>query len=470
MTGARAVEGGLQSGAAPAATADDRGPVLSREQARAITDRVLKLSTADQTRVTLVSGWSGNTRFADGSITTSGGVDNISLTVTAIVGRRRASSTTNVVDDESLKRTVDLAIRLARLAPEDPELMPELGPQTYTGVSAYVERTAGLDPEARAASVQRAVAAAAAEGKAAGQIFTAGFLEANVRAIAVANSAGLFAYHRTTDADFSMTARTPDGTGSGWARAGARDAGRVDPGAIGRRAAQKAVASRSPQSIEPGFYTAVLEPQAVADLVPLLAGALNARTADEGRSPFSKPGGGTRIGEKIVDERVTLYSDPADPALLGQPFDPDGLPLGRIVWIDRGVLRNLIYSRYWAQRQGRMPTGSPQTAGLAMTGGTKTTEELIAGCERGILVTHLFYVRSLEPRTVLYTGLTRDGTFLIEKGKITRALKNFRWNESPLLMLNRLEEIGRSEPTSAGQLMPSLRVSRFDFSSLSDAV
>ena len=208
----------------------------------------------------------------------------------------------------------------------------------------------------------------------------------------------------------------------------------------------------------------------MADLVPLLAGALNARTADEGRSPFSKPGGGTRLGEKIVDERVTLYSDPADPALLGQPFDPDGLPLGPIVWIDRGVLRNLIYSRYWAQRQGRMPTGSPQTAGLALTGGTKTTEELIAGCERGILVTHFFYVRSLEPRTVLYTGLTRDGTFLIEKGKITQALKNFRWNESPLLMLNRLEEIGRSEPTSAGQLMPSLRVSRFDFSSLSDAV
>ena len=168
MTGIGAAEGGLQSGTTPPAAADDRGPVLSREQARAITERVLKLSTADQTRVTLVSGWSGNTRFADGSITTSGGVDNVSLTVTAIVGRRRASSTTNVLDDESLTRTVDLAIRLARLAPEDPELMPELGPQTYAGVSAYVEGTAGLDPEARAGAVQRAVAAAGAEGKAAG--------------------------------------------------------------------------------------------------------------------------------------------------------------------------------------------------------------------------------------------------------------------------------------------------------------
>jgi predicted Zn-dependent protease len=337
-------------------------------------------------------------------------------------------------------------------------------------VSSYVERTAGLDPETRAAAVQRAVASASSTGKAAGEIFSAGFLEANVRSIAVATSKGLFAYHRTTDANFSMTARTPDGTGSGWASAGARDWGRVDSAALGRISAQKAVASRNPGAIEPGFYTAVLEPQAVGDLIPLLAGALNARTADEGRSAFSKPGGGTRIGERIVDERVTLYSDPADPGLLGQPFDNEGLPVGRTIWIDKGILRNLSYSRFWAQKQGKTPTGAPQAGGLAMTGGTRSTEELIAGCERGILVTHFFYVRSLEPRTVLYTGLTRDGTFLIEKGKITRALKNFRWNESPLLMLNRLEEIGRSEATAAGRLMPALRISRFDFSSLSDAV
>jgi predicted Zn-dependent protease len=456
-------------GQAASPAADTSSP-LSREQARAIADRVLKLSAADETRVTIVSGWSGNTRFADGSITTSGGTDDTSITVTATIGRRRASTTTNVLDDASLKRVVDLAARLARLAPEDPELMPELGTQSYTTVSSYVERTAGLDPETRAAAVQRAVASASSTGKAAGEIFSAGFLEANVRSIAVATSKGLFAYHRTTDANFSMTARTPDGTGSGWASAGARDWGRVDSAALGRISAQKAVASRNPGAIEPGFYTAVLEPQAVGDLIPLLAGALNARTADEGRSAFSKPGGGTRIGERIVDERVTLYSDPADPGLLGQPFDNEGLPVGRTIWIDKGILRNLSYSRFWAQKQGKTPTGAPQAGGLAMTGGTRSTEELIAGCERGILVTHFFYVRSLEPRTVLYTGLTRDGTFLIEKGKITRALKNFRWNESPLLMLNRLEEIGRSEATAAGRLMPALRISRFDFSSLSDAV
>jgi predicted Zn-dependent protease len=446
-------------------------PLLSRDEAKALADRVLAMSRADQTRVTISSSWSGNTRFADASITTSGGVTDTSITVTATVGKRRASSTTNSLDEASLKRTVETAAQLARLAPEDPELMPELGPQTYQTVTAFIERTADLDPETRASAVKRAVEAASASGKAAGQIFSAGFLEANARAVAVATSAGLFAYHRTTDANFSMTARTPDGTGSGWASGGARDWGRVDPAAIGRIAAQKAVASRNPQDVPPGLYTAVLEPQAVGDLIPLLAGALSARNADEGRSPFSKPGGGNRIGEKVVDERVTLYTDPADPALLGQPFDNEGFPVGRLVWIENGVLRRLVYSRFWAQKQGVQPTGGGAGfGGLALAGGTKSTEEIIAGCERGILVTHFFYIRSLEPRTVLNTGLTRDGTFLIENGKITRALKNFRWNESPLLMLNRLEDIGRAEPTAAGRLMPALRIRGFDFTSSSEAV
>ncbi len=445
-------------------------PLLSREAAKALTDRVLMLSSAEQTRVTIVSTWSGNTRFADASITTSGGVTDTMVTVTVAIGKRQASSSTNVLDEASLKRTVDLAIRLARLSPDDPELMRELGPQMYATPNAFVESTADLDPEARASAVRRTITAATEAGKPAGQIFTAGFLEANAQVTVVATSNGLFAYHRSTDADFSVTARTPDGTGSGWARSGARDWNAVDAAAVGRIAAQKAVASRNPQAIEPGLYTAVLEPQAVNDLVPLLGNALNARNADEGRSPFSKTDGGTRIGEKVADERVTLYSDPTDRGLLGAPFDNQGLPIGRTVWIEKGVLRNLAYSRFWAQKQGKQPTGNALAGGLALTGGTKSTEELIAGCARGILVTHFFYIRALDPRTVLQTGLTRDGTFLIENGKITRALKNFRWNESPLLMLNRLEEIGRPEPTQAGRLMPALRVRDFNFTSLSDAV
>ena len=445
--------------------------LLTRDQAKALADRVLKFSTADETRVNITSTWSGNTRFADSSITTSGGAADVSVTVTVTLGKRRASATTNVLDDEALKRAVERAMTLARLSPEDPELMPELGPQTYTSIGAFVEKTADLDPEVRNAAVKRSVEAATEAGKGAGRVFTAGFLEANARAVAVATSKGLFAYHRTTDGNFSMTSRTPDGTGSGWASGGARDWSKVDPVALGRIAAQKAVASRNPQQIEPGPYVAVLEPQAATDLVSLLARSLSARAADEGRSPFSKAGGANRVGEKVVDERVTLYSDPADAALLGDPFDEQGLPRGRIVWIENGVLKNLSYSRFWAQKQGKMPTGENVLAGgLALTGGTKSTEEIIAGCERGILVTHFFYIRYLEPRTALFTGLTRDGVFLIEKGRIARALKNFRWNESPLLMLNRLEEIGRPEPTAPGYMMPALRIRDFNFTSLSDAV
>jgi len=228
----------------------------------------------------------------------------------------------------------------------------------------------------------------------------------------------------------------------------------------------------------PGSRQDSSEPQAANDLVPLLAGALNARNADEGRSAFSKEGGGTRIGETVCDTRVTLYTDPTDPDLLGMPFDVEGLPIRRTVWIEKGVLRNLSYTRFWAQKQGAQATGAQiyngasvfSGGGLKLTGGTNTTDELIAGCEHGVLVTHFFYIRSLDPRTVLYTGLTRDGAFLIEKGKVTRPLKNLRWNESPLLMLNRLEDIGRSEAVAAGRHMPALRIRDFNFTSLSDAV
>src|SRR5688572_30011201 len=169
--------------------------LLTRDQAKSLADRVLTLSTADQTRVVIVSRWSGNTRFADARITTSGGVTDTTLTITVAIGKRQASSSTNTLDDASLKRTVDVAMQLARLSPEDPKLMPELGPQTYQSVNAYVEGTADLDPETRASAVRRTMTAATAAGKSGGgEIFTAGFLEANARATAVATSKGLFAY------------------------------------------------------------------------------------------------------------------------------------------------------------------------------------------------------------------------------------------------------------------------------------
>ena len=191
--------------------------------------------------------------------------------------------------------------------------------------------------------------------------------------------------------------------------------------------------------------------------------------------------GGTKLGEKIADERVTIYSDPADPQLLAQPFSNDGTPIPRVVYIENGILKNFSYDRYWAQRQGKTPTGGGGGffggggGGLKFLGGTKTTEELIAGTERGILVTHFFYIRALDPRTVMLTGLTRDGTFLIENGQIARSIRNFRFNESPLFILNNLEAIGPAERVAGserggGDVVPLVKVRDFTFTSQSDAV
>jgi predicted Zn-dependent protease len=299
-------------------------------------------------------------------------------------------------------------------------------------------------------------------------LFVAGFLEATATAQAIANSNGLFAYHRGSDASLSTTVRTPDGTGSGYFTRGARDWAELDPRDIAARAARKAIASRNPQAIEPGMYTVVLEPQAVSDLIPILRGSLNARSADEGRSPFSKTGGATKVGEKIADERVTIFSDPTDAELLSQPFDFEGMPVQRTVWIENGVLKNLAYSRFWAAQKNAQAAGFG--GGLKMMGGSKSTDELIAGTQRGVLVTRFWYIRFLDQRTVMLTGLTRDGTFLIENGRVTRPLKNFRFNDSPLQMLSRIDEIGRAERVASGMVMPSLRVRDFNFSSLSDAV
>ncbi len=456
--------------------------LLSRADAESLAKRVLAMSTADEARVNVISTWNGNTRFAAGDITTSGSSDDTVISVTSTVGGRRASATTNVIDDASLKRTVEMAERLAKLSPQDPELVPELGPQQYQNVTALDANVSNLAPTERALAVEQLIAAARAPGGVMPvdpkSLFIAGFLDANGVSHAVANSKGLFAYHASGDVSLSCTARTPDGTGSGYASAGGRTWSSIDPAALGRRAAQKALASRNPIAVEPGRYTVILEPRAVADFLPLLSGSFNARSADEGRSVFSKKGGGTKVGDKIADERVTLVSDPFDPDLREQPFDSEGLPLKRVVWVENGVLKNLSYSRFWAQKKGVEPTGGGSggggfgrlPGGLKMTGGTKSVDDLIAGTERGILVTHFFYIRSLDPRTVLLTGLTRDGTFLVENGKITKSVKNFRWNESPLFAIGKLAEVGRAELVEAGLVMPALKVNDFAFTSLSDAV
>ena len=459
---------------------------LSRDEAKSLCDRILGFSKADETRVSIRSGWAGNTRFAGGQVTTSGDTSNTTVSVQCTVGKKRASATTNVLDDESLRRTTDLAMRLARLSPDDPELMPELGPQNYANISNYFENTANLSPEQRGTAAKTAIQTAEGVWKganAAGALFMAGFLDADAGATIVATSKGLFAYHRSSSVRMSDTARTPDGTGSGWAGSNARDWSQIDPAFLGRRAGQKAVQSRNPVAIEPGLYTVVLEPAAASQLVGQVAGALNARAAEEGRNAFSARGanGGTRLGNKVFDERVTFYSDPSDPDILGDPFDGEGFPEGKNVWIENGVLKQLQYNRFWAQKKG-VPAnagggggrggggGGRGGGGVRMARGTKSLDQLIAECERGILCTHFFYTNVLDPRSMMLTGITRDGTFLIEKGKVTKSVKNFRFNQSIVQMLNSIEEIGKPDRAESGSPAPPMRVRDFNFASLSDAV
>ncbi|HET7189318.1 MAG TPA: metallopeptidase TldD-related protein, partial [Gemmatimonadaceae bacterium] len=307
---------------------------LSREECEALAKRTLGfVSTADAARVNINSGSRGNTRFAVNQVSTGGDNYDTAVTVTAYAGRRSAASTTNQLDDASLRQAVQMAERLARLAPEDPEFMPELEPQQYEAGRAWSEATASLDPQGRADAVRAITAPATQTG-----LVSTGYLDTRAGANAVANSKGLLAYTRGTAAALTTTVRTPDGTGSGWAGASHHDWSRIDAAALGARAAEKARASRNPVAIEPGRYTVVFEPTAVGNLVQFISFALNARAADEGRSFFSKPGG-NKLGTKVVDERVTLLSDPFDPDVAGSPFTNEGLPTRRSVWIENGVVK-----------------------------------------------------------------------------------------------------------------------------------
>ena len=443
--------------------------ILTREESQRIVDRVLSFSRAEGCEINVGSNVTGNTRFAANQLSTSGGVEDANVAVQSSFGRKHAVVTTNDLSDASLRRVVQESERLARLAPDDPEAMPPLPRQAYTPVNAFFDSTANLAPEDRA----RAALMALEETRRAGDITAAGFLITGANSTAVANKNGMFAYHRSTSSNYTLTVRTTDGTGSGWAAADERDWSKLDVAGVARRAIEKARASKTPVAIEPGRYTVIMEPQAVGDLVQLMIFYMGAREADEGRSPFVKQEGGSKVGERIVDQRINIYSDPTDAQLLAQPFDGEGLPLGRQDWVKDGVLQQLYYTRFWAQRSNKPATGFPSS--VKMAGSDQTIEQLIAGTERGVLVTRLWYLREVDPRTILYTGLTRDGTFLVENGRISRAVRNFRFNDSPLFMLNNLDMLGRPERlagTEAGGdvVMPAVKAREFSFTSLSEAV
>ena len=445
--------------------------ILTRAEAQEIAQRALRNSPAEETRVSINSAARADTRFALNQVTTSGENQDTQVTITAYAGNRSASVNTNRLDEASLTAAAKQAYEIAKLVPPNPERMPELGAQTYP---APRERAITLPSPTERAAASKIVTELAR----ANDLIATGFIECRASATALANSKGLFAYDSSSTVTMTTTVRSPDGTGSGWACTDGNSFSDLDPQRVAATAVQKAKDSRNPVAIEPGRYTTILEPTAVGNLVQLIANAMQARSADEGRSFFSKQGGGNKIGLKVVDERVTLLSDPADSPSTSGGYDGDGMPLEKVTWIEHGVVKNLNYDRFWAQKQGVQPTRSGGRSALRMLGGTTSVADMVKNTERGILVTRFWYIRGVDPRTILYTGLTRDGTFLIENGKVTRPIKNFRFNESPIFFLNNLEAMGptirinASENLGAGGAvyMPPIKVRDFTFSSLSDAV
>lgn len=436
--------------------------IYTEQEAREILDKAMSFSKADACVMYLSGSESGNIRYARNTVSTAGHQSNQSLQVVANYGKKSGTATIDEFDDDSLQSVVKRAEELAQLSPENPEFMDPLEPQTYDRPVNYVEATANIKPEYRAE-----VAASSIKPASEQDVTAAGFLDDGASFRAMLNSKGLYAYDKSTSVDFTVTMRTNDGTGSGWVTRDYNDISKFDPEEASAIAIEKAVLSKKARAIEPGRYTVILEPAAAGDLLRNMYRSLGARTADEGRSFMSKEGGGTKLGEKIVDERVNIWSDPLHPDVPTATWNGDGLPLKKTTWLENGVVKNLAYDRYWASKSGVDPVPFPPN--MIMEGGDKSREELIKSTKRGILVTRFWYIRSVDPQTLLYTGLTRDGTFYIENGEIKYPVKNFRFNESPIIMLNNLEALGEQVRVN-GSLIPYMKIRDFTFTSLSDAV
>lgn len=448
----------------------------ARDEVRAITDKVLNMCKADAVQVSFSGGERSATRFANSSITANLVEHDQEVQITVYYGKRTASATTHQFDDATLRRTIDGVQSLAQRKPDNPEVMPLVKPpQQYLEVEAALPSAIAFGPAERAQMVKVSTDICEKKG-----VLGAGYIPKFDWVNATANSEGLFTYFRYADASFILTCRTPDQTGSGWAgTTGARDIRNIDAAMLTEVAADKALKSAKPRAIEPGNYTVILEPRPAARYLSLMLGSLNARSAEEGRSFMSgKSRGETRLGEKVFGDNFTLRSEISNQVLRQSPIGPDGLPARDITWIEKGVVKNLYYDRYWAQRQKMDPTGTMPGMSLVMDGGTASIDDMIRSTRRGLLVSFFWYIRPVDNMTLLNTGMTRDGLFLIENGEIVGPVQNFRWNESPAVSFNNISMLGRPIPMHTGEaydnpgtaLVPPMKLEDFTMTSISPAV
>lgn len=430
-----------------------------------IAERVLKLSDADETEVDVGATTDALTRFANNTIHQNVAEDILGISIRAVVDGRTARATTNKTDDESLRRAIAAAVSLARNQPKNPDLLPMLRAQKYQKVTRFFPATAATSPQDRARAVTRVCKMAEKSNQTAAGIFSSGASHS-----VLANSKGLFARYQHTKSEFSVTIL--ESNSSGWAKENSPDIRKIDPEELAESASRKAAESRGPREIPAGRYTTILPPSAVLDLVGFLFYDFAGTAVHDKRSCFTG-----RMGKKILGENITLWDDVYHPLQSGFPYDGEGFPRQKVLLVDRGVPKNLVYARATAKKMKAKPTGHgfalPNDYGeapmnLVFAGGDKSIDEMVRTTERGILVTRLWYIREVDPYEKILTGMTRDGTFLIEDGRVAGGIRNFRFNESIIEMLSNVEMLGLAVRAAGEEsfemVVPAMKVRDFHFS------
>ena len=451
--------------------------MYSRDEVKAITDKVMNMAKSDAVEVEFSGGERSATRFANSNITANMVQFDRNVSVTIHLGARSGSASTREFDDASLQEAVAEATKRAEAARDDRDALPLIeGPQDYVPVDAVLPSGVNFGPAERGQMVKQSLDVCQKKN-----VVGSGYIPKIHQTTCSANSKGLFAYYQYAEASFILTCRTPDGAGSGWAGlTGVKDISRINAVELTEVAADKAIRSQKPRAIEPGRYTAILEPRANARLLSLMMGLFNARTVEGPVGNYftgSKPGT-SKVGERLFSDAFTITSDVGNDILRQTPIGPDGMAARPITWIEKGVLKNLFYDRTWAGRQKREPTPTSTNMSLVMEGTDTSVEDIIKTTKRGLLVTFFWYIRPVDQPSLLNTGMTRDGLFLIENGEITGPVQNFRWNMSPLVAYNNITAVGRPVPIHTGEsydgpgtaLVPPVRIEDFFMTSISPAV
>jgi len=426
--------------------------------------RLGKAAGADETEVQLDETIDALTRFANNAIHQNVAERGVTISIRTVLDGRTARSTTNRLDEDSLRSAVESSLQLAHSQPKNPKLLPMPEKQRYRTVNRFTPATAALTAEARARAVKLACDLAIRNGQVAAGIFSSGQSQH-----LIGNSRGLFAAYRQTEAEFSITMQHE--SAASWAKANSGNVSKIDPQSLAARASRKAKLAKDPVELSPGKYTVILEPAAALDLVGFLFYDFAATALDDQRSCLNK-----RMGKQLFGKNISIVDDVFHPMQMGAPFDGEGMPRQHVSLVEKGVPRNLVYSRASAKKAGRRPTGHgfglPNEYGeapmnLVFGGGESTLDEMVASTERGLLVTRVWYIREVEPYEKIMTGMTRDGLFLVENGKTTSAVRNFRFNESLIELLQNVQEMGPALRTTAEEafemVVPAMKVNGFYF-------